>query len=257
MGNSQHTPIRIGIRAQICGGPLSGGVIAGIALVVGGSLLFIDNLGIFPITLTDAFWPIIMLLLSAVGLYRTNSLAVKILCGTGVIASVLLILGAFHVIRVTSDIIWPLVMIAVGIVLLIYRLRWPAFSDRMNLGASSKTRLSENRLSEAAVFSAVKRRVEAANFEGGELNTVFGSVEVDLRWSNIATPNHAAAIEANAVFGGIEIRIPETWNLSLQGSAIFGAYEDKTIPPRPEPGVVLPTLIIRGGTAFGSVVIRN
>jgi hypothetical protein len=43
----------------------------------------------------------------------------------------------------------------------------------------------------------------------------------------------------------------------MQGSAVFGTYEDKTIPPRPEPGVALPTLIIRGGTAFGSVVIRN
>jgi predicted membrane protein len=257
MGNSQNTPIRIGIRAQICGGPLSGGVIAGIALVVGGSLLFIDNLGIFPVSLTDAFWPIIMLLGSIAGLYRTESLAVKIVCGTGIVASVLLILSAFHVIHVTSDIIWPFVMIAVGLVLLVNRLRWPALSDRVHLGSSSDARVSGNRLKESSVFSAVKRRVETPNFEGGELNTVFGSIELDLRWSSIATPDHATVIEANAVFGGIEIRVPETWRLSLQGGAVFGAYEDKTIPPRPEPGVVLPTLIIRGGTAFGSVVIRN
>jgi predicted membrane protein len=257
MGNSQNTPIRIGIRARLCGGPLNGGVIAGIALVVGGSLLFLDNLGIFPFTLTDAFWPIILLLLSGIGLYRTGSIAIKILCGAGVVAAVLLILGAFRIIRVTSDIVWPLVMIAIGIVLLVYRLRWPAFSDRVSLGTSSKTRVSENKLNEAAIFSAVKRRVEAPNFEGGELHTVFGSVEVDLRWSGISNPGHTAAVEANAVFGGIEIRVPENWKLSLQGSAIFGTYEDKTIPPRPEPGVVLPTLIIRGGTAFGSVVVRN
>jgi hypothetical protein len=66
-----------------------------------------------------------------------------------------------------------------------------------------------------------------------------------------------AVIEANAAFGAIELRVPETWRVSMQGNAVFGAYEDKTIPPRPEPGAETPTLVIKGGTAFGAVIIRN
>jgi hypothetical protein len=45
--------------------------------------------------------------------------------------------------------------------------------------------------------------------------------------------------------------------VQLQGNAVFGAYEDKTIPPRPEAGVEGPTLVVRGGTAFGAVEISN
>src|SRR5277367_2067012 len=39
---------------------------------------------------------------------------------------------------------------------------------------------SENRLHEVAAFSAAKRRVETQDFQGGELDAVFGSIELDL-----------------------------------------------------------------------------
>ena len=64
-------------------------------------------------------------------------------------------------------------------------------------------------------------------------------------------------IEANTSFGSVEIRIPESWKLNMQGQAIFGAYEDKTIPSRPEPGVQTPVLVIRGNSIFGGVTVRN
>jgi predicted membrane protein len=258
MGNSQNTPLRMTLRARLGGpGGLSAGVIFGLMLITGGTVLFIDNLGVFPISLADAFWPIVLLVFSAIGVTLTKSLAVKIWSVTGMVAAVLLILGEFHVIHATSDIVWPLILIATGVVMLVYRMRWRAFADGVNIGTSSKGRIAENKLQEAAVFSAVKRRVEAPDFAGGELNSVFGSIEVDLRWAGVTTPDRTIVIEANAVFGGVEIRIPETWKLNLLGTAVFGTYEDKTIPPRPEPGVVLPTLVIRGGAAFGSVIIRN
>src|SRR5439155_22625026 len=124
----------------------------------------------------------------------------------------------------------PLAVIATGIVMLVYRLQWKEFSKRMNIGvhvgASSKSNFTENKLQETAVFSAVKRRVETAGFESGELNAVFGSIEIDFRPGSFVTAGRVVALEANAVFGGIEIRIPETWKLSLQGNAVFGSYED-------------------------------
>jgi len=232
-------------------------VIFGLMLITGGTVLFIDNLGLLPITLADAFWPIVLLIFSVLGICLMQSLAVKIWSVTGLVAAVLLILGDFHVIHATSGIIWPLILIATGINMLVYRMHWRDFTNRMNIGSSSKGRSADNQLQEAAVFSGIKKRVETPDFGGGELNSVFGSIEIDLRWAGIAAPDRIALLEANAVFGGIEIRIPENWTLVLRGTAVFGTYEDKTIPPRPEPGVLLPTLVISGGTVFGSVVIRN
>ena len=39
--------------------------------------------------------------------------------------------------------------------------------------------------------------------------------------------------------------------------AVFGAYEDNKIPTRTEPGIEFPMVVIRGGTVFGAVIVRN
>ncbi len=243
----------------------------GLMLVVGGTLLFIDNLNILPFELAGIFWPLALLVASGAFLLRTNRPTSRVWAGAGVFAGFLLILGHFHLLHVNDDVIWAVGLIAAGVVMLMSRMslgdlgrrwndrRWndDRFRFGVTIGSSRKTRGANETLMEYAVFSAVKRHIESPNFEGGELNSVFGGIEIDLRRAGISSQDRTATIEANAAFGGVEIRIPENWRLNLQGTAIFGAYEDKTIPPRPEPGVEMPTLVIRGGTAFGAVVIRN
>jgi len=239
------------------GGPLGPGMTIGILLVLGGTLLFLDNLNILPFETARAFWPIALIVYSA-ACTRTKSVVVMVWAITGIVAGVLLLLGNYNILRISGGILWPLALIATGIVMLIYRLRWRRFTSRFVIGSGTETPSTNlSKLQEVAIFSSVKRRVETPKFEGGELSSVFGSIAIDMRWAAISAPDRQAVIEANAAFGSIELRVPDTWRVQLQGNAVFGAYEDKTIPPRPEPGVEAPTLLIRGGTAFGSVEIRN
>ena len=108
-----------------------------------------------------------------------------------------------------------------------------------------------------AVFGSVNRRIDSPNFERADLNVIFGELKVDLRGATIAPPNKEATVETNAAFGAIKLRVPETWRVVVHGSAVFGAYEDKTLPPRPAPGIDPPILIISGNAAFGAVEIEN
>jgi predicted membrane protein len=257
MGYNERRPVtaQARLRLHLCGA--RPGFIGGALLVVFGTLLFLDNLGILPISVFDAFWPMILLYLGGYGLLRSSSVSVRIWSVASIVAGVLLILDAFHVVNVTAATLWPLGLIATGAVMLAYRMRWSEMTERFSIGANTSSRPVGNTVSEFSVFSQVKRQIQTQNFEGGDLSTVFGAINLDMRWAGISTPGKIAVLEANAAFGAIELRIPETWRLSLQGSAAFGAYEDKTIPPRPEPGVETPTLVIKGGTAFGAVVIRN
>jgi predicted membrane protein len=253
MGSYERDPVKL--RLNLCGS--RPGVIGGALLIVFGTLLFIDNLGFLPVSVFDAFWPLCFMGGGAYWFSRTGSPAIRVWSATAFIFGVLLLLDLFHIVRVTGATLWPMALIATGVVMLIYRLNFPKLADRISFGANTNTRPITSRLEEVAVFSQVKRRVETQTFEGGELSSVFGGIELDLRWAAISTPGKVAVLEANAVFGGIELRVPETWRLSIQGSAAFGAYEDKTIPPRPEPGFETPTLVIRGGVAFGAVTVRN
>jgi len=86
---------------------------------------------------------------------------------------------------------------------------------------------------------------------------VFGGIEVDLRRASISPARAEVVIDANATFGGIEIKVPETWLVICRGFGLFGGYEDKTIPPKPQEGAAVPRLVITGYAVFGGVSVRN
>jgi hypothetical protein len=99
--------------------------------------------------------------------------------------------------------------------------------------------------------------METQQFEGGTLEVVFGSIEIDLSGASISSPERRAQLELSAVFGGIEITVPQSWKVVLQATAVFGGCDNRTLPPRPEPGLEPISLIVTGGAVFGGITIRN
>jgi hypothetical protein len=105
------------------------------------------------------------------------------------------------------------------------------------------------------VFSGTKRRIDSQDFKGGDIVAVFGGVNIDLR--NAAIAGDRAVIDLNVMFGGVDIRVPETWNVVMKGMPLFGGFEDKTIHPKPDPNVKTPELVITGAAIFGGVKTDN
>jgi hypothetical protein len=64
-----------------------------------------------------------------------------------------------------------------------------------------------------------------------------------------------AVVDATAIFGGIEIRVPDNWNVIVRGVGIFGGYGDESHhPPASE---AAPELVVQGVAIFGGVAIKN
>jgi predicted membrane protein len=230
-------------------------------LIVAGTLLFLDNLGVLPIQHIEAYWPLALVVWGALMIEHRRSAHVVIWASTLIVAGILLVLGNLHILHVTAGVIWPLALIAFGAMLLTGRCEWPTPNwSQARRDWKSSTRQANffgDKVSESVVFSSAERRVESPNFEGGKLEAVFGGIELDLTLATITRPDRRAVIKADAVFGGIEIAVPRTWRVERMGNAVFGAFEDKTIPPRPEPGIEPPTLVIRGDAVFGAVIVKN
>ncbi len=253
---------RIRFDRRFCEGPVKPGMVLGMLLVIAGSLMFIDNLAILPFRAAGMIWPVALLAYGVLMAIRTPSTAVRIWSGAAILGGILLILRELGLLHLRGNILWPLALIAAGVVMLIHRLQWRPFMDTFargatNVGSSSESQSTGSRLNEQALFSQVKRRIESQTFEGGTLTAAFGGIEINLRRAEISNETRRVVLETNAAFGGIEIRVPEHWKVSVEGNAVFGQFEDKTLPPRPEPGVISPVLVIRGGVAFGAVVLMN
>ncbi len=247
------------------------GSLLALVLILAGALLFLDNLDILPIGNLRAYWPVWMVILGIFIFDRRRSVVATVWAVALAACGILLILGNLGILHVTGDIIWPILLIALGAILL---LRPPHVSDwrsrlrnaalerrRRRWGAAERpgrnTPFSGNAINEAVVFGSLNRRVDTPQFEGGKLDAVFGSIELDLSGAAISNAERRAEIELNAVFGGIEVTVPPTWKVVMTATAVFGGCDNSTLPPRPEPGFEPVTLVVSGEAVFGGITIQN
>ena len=92
------------------------------------------------------------------------------------------------------------------------------------------------------------------DFTGGHIDAVFSGYEIDLRGAIMT--GDSATLKVSAVFSGVEIRVPETWSVVIDGHGIFGAFVDNTTQPNPQtPG--LKRLFVKGDAVFGGVDVKN
>jgi predicted membrane protein len=239
------------------------GSVFALMLIIAGALLFFDNIGILPIQNIQAYWPVFIVFWGASVLERWRN-PVAVIWGFALIAwGVLLILGNLQILHVTGSVFWPVALIAFGASMLVRPMPFRDWYERV-LRMKEQQRLRAprdsyfgNRLRESTVFGSLNRRVETQQFEGGKVEVVFGSIELDFTEAAISSPDRRAELEVSAVFGGAEITVPRTWRVVMKAAAVFGGCDDRTVPPRPEPGLDPVTLVIKGAAVFGGIEIRN
>ena len=218
-------------------------LVAGVLILLG-VLFLIDNLNILRLDTGDligTWWPLAIVFLGVVQLLSGR--------GTSPIGPLILIgIGAFLQL-LTLDwvgwgVIWPLIIIGVGLTVLFQgrTRRWP-----------SVTNSEEGSIEVSAIFGGAQRRVTSDDFHGGKLSAVFGGVELDLRDAHLATD---ATIEANVLFGGIEIKVPDEWNVDIQGSPLFGGTEDSRRHRTEQENGPTPTLRVKTSIIFGGLEIK-
>lgn len=234
------------LRRRYRSGPQ--GVVGGAIIVVVGLLLLLNNLHILHVRDIWDFWPLILVVFGVAKIVKSCSPA-HILWGS-VLAGVgaLLLLDNLSMFHLNFNFVWPILLIAFGLTKLL------SAQGRQRVRTAGGPDLSASPML-AAVFSGGKRRIATPDFRGVDVLALFGGFEVDLRGSRIEIDQ--AVIDVNAMFGGVKIRVPDNWTVTVQGFGMFGAFEDKTIPPRVDPNVKAQHLIITGVSIFGGTSICN
>jgi predicted membrane protein len=264
-----------------------------IVLVGVGAIFLLSNLGLLQISAIWRFWPLILLVLGVFRLSSREKGAKESALVMLIVGAVFLLLN-LHLLHISFGILWPLILVGVGLLMLTRTWggscktsRWADkdFATRLTTkikarserhwarshpfesraadsaertdpaGGSSSFDDADNTLQNWAVFGGVSRVITSQNFRGGELFSFFGGIEIDLRRAQIVNNGRPVVIEANAVFGGISIKVPDTWRIAVRGIGVFGGYQDEDKRVRhPDPSA--PLLVVSGYAAFGGVVIE-
>jgi len=219
----------------------------GVILFVG-VVLLLDHMGVISAEGLLRFWPMILILFGIVNLLNECSRVWGICL---LIAGVLLQLGRFGIVKVTWAVLWPVLVIGVGLSLM-----WGSLKARRATEGRDQVSAGPGALNEVAVFSGVEKRIMGKNFRGGRLVAIFGGIEIDLWQAEME--GDTAVLHVDAIFGGVELRVPDTWLVSSEGQGIFGGYSDTTrLNPPNDPSRPRKTLVVRGMALFGGVEIRN
>lgn len=136
-----------------------------------------------------------------------------------------------------DEVLWPAVLIVVGVLLL------TGLSRRR--GAEQGSAL--------AIFGGSSVQDRSDHLTHAEVSALFGGATLDLRAAHI---DEHASVDAFAMFGGVDVLVPEGWRIDMRGLPIFGGYEDKTdrtvaLPPD------APVLTVNATALFGGVAVKH
>jgi hypothetical protein len=221
-------------------------LVPAIVLMAVGAIFLLHNFHIVLANEILPYWPAILVAVGIVKLVDSQDSAGR-LGGGGLIG-----LGGFLLARNLGYIeiafwdLWPVIPIALGLLLLLDH------SPTWQFGVNTRTRIT---MKEAAVFSGGKRTIADQNFRGAKYDAVFGGYEIDMRRAEIV--EDAAVLELNAVFGGIEVKVPESWQVVMKGAGVFGGFVNNTSDPDPRLYPAPKRLVVKGGAVFGGVEVKN
>jgi predicted membrane protein len=227
------------------------GLVWGALIVAAGVALLLDHMGFIYIGSLFRFWPMILIFFGVGHVFTpANRVWGVILLVVGAVLQ-LNNLGITHL-RFAD--MWPIAIIAVGLLLM-----WGAMRQPVVLKGAGGATDSADVLEAVAIFAGTERRISSQTFKGGRATSIFGGVELDFRDANI--DGDEATLDVNCIFGGVEIRVPDAWIVDSRSIPVLGGYSDKTrlsaSAPQEQTSEKRKTLIVTGTVIFGGVEIGN
>ncbi len=217
-------------------------VLVTIGIIFGLNELNITNINIF----FDGWWTLFIIVPCVIGLFNDDEKTGSII---GILIGIILLLGCQAII--TFDLVWklmlPLVLIVIGLSFI--------FKDTFNSKINKEIKkINENKTKDGgycSTFSSQKVSFSDEEFNGTDVSAIFGAVEIDLTDAIIKKD---VVINASAVFGGIDIRVPKNMKVKIKSNSIFGGVSEKRRNIKETSSSQ--TIYINASCMFGGVEIK-
>ena len=222
-----------------------GNILWGIVLIALGLIFAINALNIASINIFfDGWWTLFILVPCFIGLFHEQNRTGNII---GLTIGTLLLLSAQGILdfSIIMKLIVPIILVMVGISII--------FKDTLNKKINRKVKQLNKKGLENEYYATFSEQVidlPSEEFNGANLNAVFGSVKFNMKNAII---NGEQIINTSSIFGGTEIIVPPNVNVKIKSSSLFGGVANKIANSRDEN---VPTIYINATCLFGGAEIR-
>lgn len=219
-------------------------VLWGLVLIAAGVIWALNLFNITDIDIFfDGWWTLFIIVPCVSGLFTEREKTGNII---GIVIGVFLLLCCQDIL--SFSMLWKLLVPAIIVVIGLKMVLTGLFGSKAN-EIMKKLRLEgKEPKAGCATFSGCNLNYDGEVFEGAELTATFGGVKCDLRNAIIEKD---CAIQVSAIFGGIDILVPNHINVKVSSNSIFGGMSNKTAVHQNAP-----TIYVSGTCMFGGVEIK-
>ena len=210
--------------------------VVGVFFTLLGILLTLDNLDLADADRFLPYWPLFLI---AIGLMKLQDRDNRIPAIFAIAAGALLLLFTTDWVRFSIFDLWPVALILAGLAILAH-----AFGFR----PSAITAGSDSTI--LAILGVRKEKVTSRNYRGGRIIAFMGGCELDLRQADME--NGPAELEIITFMGGVEIKVPEGWEVIGNMLPFMGGADIRT---KAAPGGR--KLVVNGVVCMGGVDIKS
>lgn len=220
---------------------LWGIVFIALGIILGLNAFEVTNINIF----FKGWWCLFIIIPCAIDLFSDHDKTGNII---GLIIGILLLLACQNKIdfELIFKLLIPIILIIIGLSFI--------FKDVINSNIKKKikeiNKNNSNSTNHCATFGGCNVNYSNEQFNGCEINAIFGGVKCDLTDAII---DKDVVINACSIFGGIDIIAPKNVNIKISSTPIFGGVDNKFKNSNDEQ---LKTIYLNCTCIFGGVEIK-
>jgi predicted membrane protein len=242
--------------------------ILGVCLVLFGVLLSLDRMDLVDTSTAMRFWPVVLIAVGAWIVIERGATGHSFSGFLLIFIGGLLLLNSLGLARVRFwELIWPFIIVLVGARLIMHatghRHSWRriGLSQDAQGGVAAGSVNERGTISTFSVLGGSKRASDDKPFRGGDMTSIMGGTQLDLRQA-VIEPGEQAVINVFALMGGHEIWVPPGWMVVSEVMAILGGVDDKRLPlpavdATPRLNSPTPRLVLQGTVLLGGLTIKS
>lgn len=217
-------------------------VLIAIGVILGGNALGWFNINIF----FKGWWTLFIIVPCFISLITHPKEWLGDLIG--ILIGVSLLLACLDVISFSSlwKLLVPGIIILIGLSIIFKNL----FSQKFDKAVSKLNGKFDKDDESGTVFGGTNINMAGKEFKGKNLSAVFGAIKLDLREAKI---KEDIIINATAVFGGIDILVPDNVVVETKSNSFFGGVSNKK---KSAPKGKAPTIYVNGMALFGGIEVK-
>jgi hypothetical protein len=227
-------------------------IVYGILIVLVGVVALLDNLHVFSARAVLQFWPTVFIVLGGLKMAQARNRTGYVVGALLITAGGLILLQRLGLIWFSWRELWPVALIAVGVLTIFKK----GLGDALHQGVTARegnalsASADDDNLDVLAIMGGHTMTIVSQDFRGGEVTSVMGGAEIDLRHASMQSE---AIIHVFIAMGGLVLKVPTDWAVITNGVPIMGGIDDKSVPPM-NPSK---RLVVKGFILMGGVEIKN